>query len=1035
MFAPEHGVVAFNALLELTKRKSAIDRLAKSAQILADELKADGSDTETEDASSTDAASELLLNRYPVMLPTSPTSKSSLGAAALSQDGGGTNEPTSLTADLRRVESAGFWANDCYEPLSNLAVLVQGKDKAGNTALHHSAFVHLPDAYTELTHHGANRWKVNQTGETPQGLLEGVRGPPRSFQLHHACRLRGLVSDIGLIPYDLPEDFDVPVEFFGVVEKIKKLDAEEAILICSELANDPVASTNPRYLIYRALATLCAGYGSQAAMIDVEDYLSALASCECSLDPCYFYVLYAIWKLDKPISKSARGLAASALAVLRLFPTFSKRWLLEADNVDIVVAKEEAAASVGCGDDVEDDEEDVEETLPPDAPENEWKMAKFRHNAVSPSMDELMKLTGLNQVKTRAMEVYKATLLDPFRPKSLDDNTTMNFLFIGNPGCGKTTVARLLSAVMVELGFRKNRTPVETNAGDILKEKDPVGEFEKMVEAGKGGTIFIDEAYLLKPAPRGSQTNASNAVLDYLLKVCETYREHTTFILAGYKEDILNLLAYNEGFPSRFPKVFTFVFEDYTAKQLRKILVGMVKDRGFKFEHITSCGVSLSSVMANRIARGRGAKGFGNAREVRSQLEAAIGRQKGRLGTVLLQADVGSGSFLLSTEDHRTLMRKDAIGDRPNLEESVMLRELDSLIGLVSVKKAVHGMMQFQLQNYDREMRGEVPETISLNRVFYGNPGTGKTTVARLYGCLLREFGLLTDGDLIEVTASDLMGDHVGAGATKTNEIIGKAKGKVLFIDEAYVLDPLRRGGNAFGGSVLDTLVEKIQGAAGADMAVIMAGYEGEMNALFRNCANPGLARRFNLSEALRFDDFNDAELREILKRMVGKERLVIAPQTAQEVVPIIARGRRMDGFGNAGAVETFVGRAKVNKAARMVRQVGERTFAQRQGLTPLPPAPRPGVLLFEDFITEETSAQKARDQFSTMCNMEHIFKLIDRLEATLTLAKEEGKTCADILSNHHMVFTGPPGIYNYSEHCTLPVLCARMYIWFSIYF
>ena len=86
---------------------------------------------------------------------------------------------------------------------------------------------------------------------------------------------------------------------------------------------------------------------------------------------------------------------------------------------------------------------------------------------------------------------------------------------------------------------------------------------------------------------------------------------------------------------------------------------------------------------------------------------------------------------------------------------------------------------------------------------------------------------------------------------------------------EAYVLDPTRRS-NSFGGSVLDTIVEKIEGASGSDMAVIFAGYEDEMNAMFRNSGNAGLSRRFNLSEALRFEDFSDAELLTILKRMVS---------------------------------------------------------------------------------------------------------------------------------------------------------------------
>jgi SpoVK/Ycf46/Vps4 family AAA+-type ATPase len=450
-------------------------------------------------------------------------------------------------------------------------------------------------------------------------------------------------------------------------------------------------------------------------------------------------------------------------------------------------------------------------------------------------MDKLMAMIGLKTVKEQAMTVFKRTLLDPFRVTWVtNSHISMNFLFVGNPGSGKTTVAELLATAMVQLKFRKNATPLITSASKILKLQDPAGEFEVMVKKAAGGTVFIDEVNLFKPAAAGQQSNASNAVLDYLLEVSESLRATTTFILAGYKEDVEKLLTYNESFPSRFPKVFTFHFEDYTEPQLKQILIRMTFEREYDFESKKSCGVSIPSIMAMRIARGRNMKGFGNAREVRNQLDAAIGRQDARLGSIALKStDV---NFRLSYTEMYTLTRIDAIGDRPNLANSPIFHELDSMVGLVAVKKAVKALMEFQLQNYDREMRGEDVEKISLHRVFLGKPGTGKTTVAKLYGRLLKEFGLLSDGDYIAVTASDLMGEHVGAGATNTNQIIARAKGKVLFIDEAYVLDPTRRGGNAYGGSVLDTLVEKIEGAAGSDMAVILAGYEDEMLTLFRNC-------------------------------------------------------------------------------------------------------------------------------------------------------------------------------------------------------
>ena len=171
-----------------------------------------------------------------------------------------------------------------------------------------------------------------------------------------------------------------------------------------------------------------------------------------------------------------------------------------------------------------------------------------------------------------------------------------------------------MSAAMREVGFRQNPDPVLTSAGDILKTDDPVSTFSALVDQAKGGTLFIDEAYQFKPSKSGQ--SPSNAVMDYLLKVCEELRETTTFILAGYKDELFDLLQYNEGFQSRFPRDFTFQFEDYNEYQLREIFVNMVETRGFKLEPRRSCGVSLGKVISRRMARGRGKKGYGNARHV-----------------------------------------------------------------------------------------------------------------------------------------------------------------------------------------------------------------------------------------------------------------------------------------------------------------------------------------------------------------------------------------------------------------------------------
>ena len=133
----------------------------------------------------------------------------------------------------------------------------------------------------------------------------------------------------------------------------------------------------------------------------------------------------------------------------------------------------------------------------------------------------------------------------------------------------------------------------------------------------------------------------------------------------------------------------------------------------------------------------------------------------------------------ITVEDYMTLTRADTVGERPQLESSAYYRQLMSMVGLHRVKEQMKSLINLQLQNFDSEMRGDKPQLISLHRVFFGNPGTGKTTVARLYGKLLKECGFLSDGDFVEVKPSDLKGQAVGEAATTTSNILAAAKGKV----------------------------------------------------------------------------------------------------------------------------------------------------------------------------------------------------------------------------------------------------------------
>jgi len=251
-----------------------------------------------------------------------------------------------------------------------------------------------------------------------------------------------------------------------------------------------------------------------------------------------------------------------------------------------------------------------------------------------------------------------------------------------------------------------------------------------------GGVIFIDEAYQLS----SGNNPGGKAVLDFLLAEVENLRGKIVFVLAGYTKQMETFFAHNPGLPSRFP--IEMKFEDYTDDELLQILALKIEKK-FKGSMKAQDGLDglFCRIVARRVGRGRGREGFGNARDVENTLDKAIlPRQTDRL-TKTRRAGKQPEYFLLTKED--------LIGPEPGpaLLESKAWRELQCLIGLRSVKEAVKSLVDSIQANYLRELAEEPLIGFSLNKVFLGSPGTGKTTVAKLYGQILVDLGLLSNGE------------------------------------------------------------------------------------------------------------------------------------------------------------------------------------------------------------------------------------------------------------------------------------------------
>ncbi|MEU8434679.1 AAA family ATPase [Streptomyces sp. NPDC029216] len=532
--------------------------------------------------------------------------------------------------------------------------------------------------------------------------------------------------------------------------------------------------------------------------------------------------------------------------------------------------------------------------------------------AVEGLLAELDAMVGLREVKDEIRKLVKfLRVAEQRRAAGLPEGPVIgrHMVFSGSPGTGKTTVARVYGRLLGALGVVSGGHFTEVSRADLVGSH--LGETTAMTTAvfnrARGGVLFIDEAYTLSRR-FGTGTDFGQEAIDTLVKLLEDHREEVVVVFAGYSAEMREFLSANPGLQSRISR--TIEFEDYSPDELVGIFEGLAGQYGFLLAEPTR------AALAAHFRQARRTETFGNGREARRIFEAALEQQALRLAD---REDTPSSEELVlllpddldGVVDRGLGARFAEARDAGQLD--TILGELSAMVGLDDIKAEIRDLTDLIVTTRRRRQAGLPADPMPSHLVFSGPPGTGKTTVARLYGSLLAALGVLARGQVVEVSRADLVGQWVGSTALRTAEQFERARGGVLFIDEAYTLSRPAGTGSDFGQEAIDTLVKLMEDHR-EEVVVIAAGYTDEMTAFLD--ANPGLASRF--SATVGFPAYRPEELLTILAQHAERSGFETPDATLRAVRAQIAADPERFAQGNAREVRKLFDEVKSAHARRI---------------------------------------------------------------------------------------------------------------------
>ena len=534
--------------------------------------------------------------------------------------------------------------------------------------------------------------------------------------------------------------------------------------------------------------------------------------------------------------------------------------------------------------------------------------------SVEDILKDLDQYIGMDEVKAAVREIayaVKNSVERAERGLGEQEKMSMHIILTGNPGTGKTTIARKLGEILAAIGYLDSGHVVEVDRAKMVSPYQ--GETPKVVDRlcdkAMGGILFVDEAYTLAPVSQaGDRDNQGAQALEKLMKRMEDDRGKFVVIAAGYRTEMDNLFRVNPGFRSRFN--YFLNIEDYTPEQLYQIMLVFAKEKKYLFSEQAE---ALTKKMITELYKSRD-KDFANGRTMRSLFDQICKKQAQRLQ--------GESISSMSNEELMTIEDQDIPYEAPQtVDYTECLKKLDGLVGLGGVKKEISNLaayLNLQIR------RGETNTFQGKHYVFTGNPGTGKTTVARIMADVFKTLGIVSRGQLVEADRAKLVAGYSGQTAIKTNQLVDQAMGGVLFIDEAYTLKS--NDGDSFGAEAIDTLLKRLEDDRGKFICIV-AGYTDQMHDFIDT--NPGLKSRF--TQTIHFDDYTPDELTQIFINLAKAKNFTIDGDTEAAIHREFEQLylRRDKNFGNAREARRIFDGAVERQSQRLVKLMSDPGFQE----------------------------------------------------------------------------------------------------------